>query len=228
LTATNTYTGTTTVSAGTLTVTGSTHASSAVTVASGATIAGTGTVNGSLSVSNGGILAPGDGGVGTFNAAGGLTLNDTSVLTYQLNTTGASDKCVVTGNLTLNGTINCTDGGSFAGVGTYLILTCTGTLTDSALVVGTMPTGMAGTISVNTGTSPKQVNLVVTSGITISGHVYSNETGTALAGKTVKVRSNGATYTAGSAPPARQATARAHTASPAFLYPAPALQSPPG
>lgn len=61
LSGTNTYTGSTTVNAGALSVTGSTAAGSAVTVASGGTLTGSGTVGGTVAVANGGTLAPGVG-----------------------------------------------------------------------------------------------------------------------------------------------------------------------
>jgi autotransporter-associated beta strand protein len=68
----NTYTGPTTVNSGTLTVTGSLVAGSAVTIAGG-TLGGTGTVNGTVSVNTGGSIAPGNGGVGTLTV-GSTTL----------------------------------------------------------------------------------------------------------------------------------------------------------
>jgi autotransporter-associated beta strand protein len=203
LTNTNTYTGTTTVNGGMLRIGsgGALDVGSAVTVNAGAAIGGLGTVNGSLTLTGvAATLAPGDGTTeGTFST-GALTLDSDSILTYELNTTGTSDQCAVTGNLTLDGTINCTDGGAFAGVGSYPIITYTGTLTDNTLTVGTMPGGYLYAIVINTTPNPDQVELQVSpAGITVSGHVYSNETGTALAGVTVKSRSNGTTRTAGAA-----------------------------
>jgi fibronectin-binding autotransporter adhesin len=166
-----------------------------VTVATGATLAGTGTVNGSLTINDGGIVAPGDGGIGTLNAAGGMALSNASVLTYQLNTTGASDKCIVTGNLTLDGTVNATSySDSFSGAGTYTIMTYTGTLTNNTLNVGTMPVGFIGAISINAGASPKQVNLVLSAQtlVTISGTLYSAEGSSPVTGgKTVRIKVNG-------------------------------------
>lgn len=88
LSAVNTYTGTTTVSAGTLAVTGS-IAASATTVAAGATLAGTGTLNGATT--NHGTLAPGMNAVGTLTIANTLTLAPDSSIEWQLSDwTGAA------------------------------------------------------------------------------------------------------------------------------------------
>jgi autotransporter-associated beta strand protein len=73
----NTYTGTTMVNAGTLLIDGSTHASSSVTVASGAVLSGNGTIGGFTMVN--GNLNPGNSpGVLTFSS--GLTLNGTTTM----------------------------------------------------------------------------------------------------------------------------------------------------
>jgi autotransporter-associated beta strand protein len=61
LTASNTYTGQTTVSGGVLLVDGATAAGSAVSVENGATLGGSGTVGGTVTVADGGIVAPGSG-----------------------------------------------------------------------------------------------------------------------------------------------------------------------
>ena len=102
----NTYTGTTTVSAGTLLVNGSTAAASAVTVNSGGTLGGSGTVNGTVLINNGAYLSPGA-SVGTLNT-GALTLNDTSSLVFELGTSSEFSRCHQ-GNLTLDGKLTVTD-----------------------------------------------------------------------------------------------------------------------
>ncbi|MCP8690154.1 DUF4347 domain-containing protein, partial [Marinobacterium sedimentorum] len=78
----NTYSGTTTVSAGTLSVTGST--SSTTTVASGAILAGTGTLGGALSIQSGATLAPGVGGAGTLTLGNGLTISSGGTLSVDI------------------------------------------------------------------------------------------------------------------------------------------------
>mgnify|MGYP005836116787 FL=1 len=98
----NTYTGTTTISAGTLIITGS-LAGGAVSVASGATLAGSGTIGGTVTVSNNGRLAPGGAGaVGTITV-GGLTLSSTAQVDADLRRPDDSDRIIVAGTLMLNG-----------------------------------------------------------------------------------------------------------------------------
>ncbi len=102
LTGASTYTGATTVAAGTLNVTGS--LASAVTVNSGASLAGTGTV-GALSVLAGGSVNPG--AVGTTNSATLTVTGAASLLgTYTVNVTAAgADRITAGGALTLGGTL---------------------------------------------------------------------------------------------------------------------------
>ena len=147
----NTYTGNTTISAGTLVVSspGSLGAS-AVTVASGAVLGGSGTVNGNVTVASGGTLN----GTGPFNgtvtvASGGtliaapgganaygsttfgndLTLNGNAQFSLDLNadtTAGTTyDQVAITGNLVLNGasTIILNFPSGTAAVGTYTLMT---------------------------------------------------------------------------------------------------------
>ncbi|MEK7951415.1 autotransporter-associated beta strand repeat-containing protein [Luteolibacter soli] len=120
----NTYTGVTTINAGTLNLTGSLAAGSAVTVANSATLTGTGTVNGSLSFATGAIHAPGNPTgtqtvVGTLAYANGArvrwSLPSNSDTTGIANRTAASTVNVTAGaviDLVLNGagsTVNFTD-----------------------------------------------------------------------------------------------------------------------
>jgi hypothetical protein len=84
LTGTNTYTGATTISAGTLAINGNNSAATgAVTVASGATLAGSGTVGGATTVQSGATHAPGNSpGLQTFND--GLTYATGSTFEWDL------------------------------------------------------------------------------------------------------------------------------------------------
>lgn len=98
----STYTGPTTVAAGTLNVTG--RLASPVTVNAGAALTGNGTV-GALTVLSGGSINPGAPGsidVATLNVAGAVTLAGT----YSVNIAGAaSDLIAATGAITLGGTL---------------------------------------------------------------------------------------------------------------------------
>ena len=124
----NIYTGATTVSAGTLNVTGS--IAGAVTVASGATLAGTGTV-GATTIAAGGLLSPaGAGAVGTLNVNGNLSLASTALMNVDV-TPAAADKVSVTGTATIGGTLNANlSAGPYAAT-QYALITSTGALTGT-------------------------------------------------------------------------------------------------
>lgn len=111
----NSYTGSTTVNAGTLLINGS--VTSNVTVASGATVGGSGTINSSnsLTVQSGGTIAPGT-SPGILNS-GNVTLQSGSAFNAELNGTTVGtqyDQLNVTGtvtigsNVTLNGSLGFT------------------------------------------------------------------------------------------------------------------------
>jgi len=101
----NTYTGATTISAGTLlVVTGSTAAGSAVAVNSGGTLGGTGTVSGAITLASGGIIAPGAAtgvSIGTLNTAA-VTYVSGSTYSVDLNGTGpTADRITSSGTVAL-------------------------------------------------------------------------------------------------------------------------------
>ena len=95
----NTYTGATTVNAGTLSVDGSIAASLLTTVNAGATLTGIGTV-GNTTI-NGGTLAPGH-TIGTLTVQGNLVLTAAASYLIGVSPTAAS-RTTVTGTATLNG-----------------------------------------------------------------------------------------------------------------------------
>ncbi|MBN1760730.1 MAG: DUF2341 domain-containing protein, partial [Chitinispirillaceae bacterium] len=156
LTGTNTYTGATAVYGGTLLVNGSLAAESDVTVASGATLGGTGICGGAVIV-NGGTIAPGSSGPGKLSTSG-LALNAASILNFDLG--AKSDTIAVTGALTLDGTINFTAAAGFA-ADTFRLITCSGTLTDKSLDIGTWPAGMDYKLVSEEG----HVDVIVTTGL---------------------------------------------------------------
>ncbi|MDU9406990.1 Ig-like domain-containing protein [Pseudomonas sp. zfem001] len=118
LSGSNTQFGTTTVSAGTLVVDGSTN--SATTVASGATLAGSGTLGSDVTVQSGGTLSPGNGGAGTLTINGNLTLDFGSTLALDINgaTAGTGyDRVVVNGTVDVSGAALAVTHGYAAGSG---------------------------------------------------------------------------------------------------------------
>ncbi|MCF7687839.1 MAG: autotransporter-associated beta strand repeat-containing protein [Cephaloticoccus sp.] len=127
----NTYSGTTSVNAGTLVVNGS-LANTAVTIADGATLGGSGSIAGLTTIGSGATLAPGN-FPGTITFSAGLTFDAGAILDFQLGT--VSDLIAVTGG-TLTGpssgtvTLNLSDSGGF-GAGTYTLFDYTSaTLSD--------------------------------------------------------------------------------------------------
>ena len=183
----NTYTGNTTINTGTLRLgTGGSIANSGtISVASGAVfdtntgfslaaaqwLTGSGTVLGN--VSSLGTIAPGiSGSAGTLSFVNDLSLDSGSLLSYGLSGTtttvggGVNDLSAVTGNLSLDGTLNVSE----IGVGSFLsatqgntwrLFTYTGTLTNNGLALGTVPTLTSGlSFAVDTST-PNEVNLIV-------------------------------------------------------------------
>jgi autotransporter-associated beta strand protein len=119
LSASNTYTGATTVSAGTLLVNG--VITSAVTVASGATLGGSGTT-GAVTVLSGGILLPGSSGQPGILSAGNVSLNGGATFNVALDgsTPGAGGyaQLDVSGTASLNNSNLNVSVGYAAAVGT--------------------------------------------------------------------------------------------------------------
>lgn len=86
LTGTNSYSGTTAINAGVLSIaTSASTGSGAVTVNNAGTkLIGTGTVGGNTTVNSGAILAPGDAGVGKVGFSGDLTTGSGSIFEWEL------------------------------------------------------------------------------------------------------------------------------------------------
>ena len=170
---TSNYSGQTNVNAGTFLVNGTLTATApnsasvgAVIVSTTAKLGGTGAINRAVTIQDGGIFAPGDinasnvdqGGKLTLGA--GLTLNNASVLRFDLAGAGSTtdDEVSITGNLILDGQLNVTNLGGF-GAGAYKLFDYTGTLTNNAVTFSTMPSGF--TYAIDTASFANSVYLNV-------------------------------------------------------------------
>ncbi|MGM9516181.1 putative Ig domain-containing protein, partial [Roseateles sp. DB2] len=123
LSGTNTFTGATTLSGGSLWVNGS--VSSAVQAASGTTLGGSGTITGNVAVNSGATLAPGANAIGTLTIQGDLALSGTLNAELAGTTPGTQyDQVVVNGAVDLGGVggVALTSSGGFTGSGTFVLI----------------------------------------------------------------------------------------------------------
>ncbi|WP_426612142.1 autotransporter outer membrane beta-barrel domain-containing protein [Bradyrhizobium sp. McL0616] len=147
LSGTNTYTGTTTVNGGILRVDGDISQSSLTTVNAGAALYGAGIV-GDTFIANGGIYAPGDGGPGSsMQVQGDLTLQPGSVYVVQVGSGSSTSHALVTGNVTLNGTVGVSLYPGSMVMKHYSIMDFFGTATGNFTGVAA-PGGLIGTTTV--------------------------------------------------------------------------------
>jgi autotransporter-associated beta strand protein len=105
LSGTHTYFGTTTVTLGTLLLTGQSPAAIGAVSITGGKLAGTGSIGGTVTIGAAGSISPGV-AIGTLTIGAGLNLsalanNSSGKLIFQLGPINASDKLVVSGSLTL-------------------------------------------------------------------------------------------------------------------------------
>lgn len=165
LTGVSANSGAITVASGTMRVDG-TLGNGPVTVGYGARLSGVGTIGGAVTIADGGAIAPGN-SPGTLTT-GALTLSSGSRLDFELGQpgvvgAGVNDLINVNGNLVLAGTLNITDAGGF-GAGVYRLINYTGSLTDNGLALGALPVGSgAGSLFVQTRLAG-QVNLINSAG----------------------------------------------------------------
>ncbi len=145
---TSTYTGTTTVNGGLLSVNGSTATSSLTTVNAAGALGGTGTVGNTIV--NGGTLVPGNnstGATGTLTVNGNLAFTTAALYLVQVSQTTAS-MVSVTGTTTLAGTVQVvspTNGYKFSQP--YTILASTGGLGGTQFNSLSLPNFITGALS---------------------------------------------------------------------------------
>ncbi len=153
LTASNSYTGATTVNGGTLEVDGSIASSSLVTVNAGGILSGTGIVDPAVTtIMSGGVLAPGNptNRTGTLTITGDLAFQSGAFYLIQVNG-AAAGSVSVTGATTLAGaTVDAVFAGTTGLVNKYKILTATGGVSGTfapAVVNTNLAPGLSDTLS---------------------------------------------------------------------------------
>lgn len=136
-------------------------------VSTNASLGGNGTIStvvgattGAVTFANGATWSPGTfGSAGTQTVVAAVVLNPGTILNWDCGSPGgAGDLVQITGNLTLDGTLNVRDLGGFTN-GTYKLFTYGGTLTDNGLAIGETD-NPSFTYTINTGAAG-EVNLIV-------------------------------------------------------------------
>ena len=157
LNATETYTGPTTVSNGTLFVNGSLAAASAVNVnGTNALLGGVGTIGGSVIVTNAAGITAGSNTIGTLTISGSLTLSASSTNIVKVNKAAGSahDLVTVGGAITYGGTLYATNlAGTITTSDTFQVFNATGAKNlNFASVTGSPGPGLGWTFNPATGT----------------------------------------------------------------------------
>jgi len=172
----NTYTGATTVSAGTLLVDGGQTGAGVYNVSSAGTLGGVGSIttasNAGITFANGAALSPGNNSASNFTAVLGSGIFDISAmatnsrLLFTLDTVGGSDRLTLTTGTLSIGTLNSSEfafalGGSF-GSGTYTLFDTNSTITATALDTATFALNGSFNGNLQFANSSQDVQLLVT------------------------------------------------------------------
>ncbi|MEI6603702.1 MAG: autotransporter-associated beta strand repeat-containing protein [Verrucomicrobiota bacterium] len=151
LSGTNSYTGLTTVNGGSLLVNGSIVGG--VSVSHTATLGGSGSITGALGMS-GTLETGGASAIGRLIASGGTTFTSGSTFVYDMDSTTLNADMLVTGGLSLVGTVNLSlrdlESGTYAANTTFSLIQYTGELSGGFFTYNGTPltggnTGLAGT-----------------------------------------------------------------------------------
>ena len=135
-----------------------------IEVAGGAALAGAGRIAGTVTVENGGTL---EGRAGETLTLGGLDLSADAKMSVALAQPSTSALFAVSGNVTLDGTLDIADAGGFS-AGVYRLISYGGALTDRGMVIGAIPSsGERETLGIQTSVAG-QVNLISTKGAALS------------------------------------------------------------
>ncbi|MFL9498910.1 autotransporter domain-containing protein [Rhodopseudomonas palustris] len=213
LTGISSYTGATTVEAGTLSVNGSIASSSLTTVNAGAALGGNGVVGTTLI--NGGALAPGN-SIGTLNVSGNLTFTAASSYMVEVSPSSA-DRVNVSGTATLGGaTVNA----SFASGGyverQYTLVNATGGVvgTFGTLVNTNLPSGFRSSLGYDSNNAYLNLVLDYTPGPSpvINSGLNHNQTEVANALSTYFARTGSIPIVFGALTPAGLSAASGETA----------------
>ena len=147
------YSGTTTVNSGTLLINGNQIGATGAVQVNGGTLGGTATIGGAVTVAAGAKIAPGtEGTVETLDVTANTAI--AGIFTCDVNA-AATDRLVVTGDLTLTGSTLAINPISPGTPGSYVIATYTGDRTGT--LGGTLPAGY----SVTYDDTNKEVELVI-------------------------------------------------------------------
>lgn len=158
----NTYSGSTTVSGGTLLLLSDLGGAGDVTAASGGRLAGEAAIAGTLVGASGGVISPGSGGIGVLSPRA-LRLDTGALLDFDIGTPAASDRLALTGGaytgpVSGRATLRLSPADGF-GPGTYPLVTGAAGISPAHFTLGTAaPAGYAYALSAAGDT----LNLVVT------------------------------------------------------------------